>query len=108
MSKKMTETTEAAALPEGAAPAAVAAVKAAPGKSPAGPVIYCGPEIRGVLRPFAVYTGKLPGPVEAAAKDPNVGRLLVPLAQFQRVRKALEVQGSPERGWYAAAEGKKI
>ncbi len=62
-----------------------------------GPVVYCGPSIRGIARQYTVYTGPIPKDLEAYAKEhPTIRSLIVPTEKFAETRKKLESAGTPE------------
>ena len=63
--------------------------------------VYCGPTIRGVVKQFTFYTGKLPPAlVEKAQAIPAINALIVPLEAFPATRVALFNPDSAEAAIY--------
>lgn len=52
-------------------------------KKKAGPVVYCGPTVRGVAKQYTVFSGGIPEALEDfSERHPEVKALLVPVEQF--------------------------
>ena len=61
-----------------------------------GPVVYCGPTIRNGPHQFTVYTNGIPDDVKAIVdRYPIAGNLIVPVAEFARVKAELRDSDSP-------------
>ncbi len=55
-----------------------------------GPVVYCGPTIPGTARQYTVYRGGVPAALAAAAADnPALGRLILPLDRLPEARRCI-------------------
>ena len=70
----------------------------APGrKKKAGPVVYCGPTVRGVAKQYTVFSGGIPEALEDfSERHPEVKALLVPVEQFAETRRQMETAGTAE------------
>ena len=63
-------------------------------KKKAGPVVYCGPTVRGVAK---VFSGGIPEALEDfSERHPEVKALLVPVEQFAETRRKMETAGTAE------------
>ena len=70
-----------------------------PGKRDAktGPVVYCGPSVRGVARQYTVYTGTIPAALaDFIQAHPAAKGLLVSVGRFAQVRSNLGRSGTAE------------
>ena len=66
-------------------------------KKKAGPVVYCGPTVRGVAKQYTVFSGGIPEALEAfIAIHPEAGELVVDVERFAETRKRLETAGTAE------------
>ena len=66
-------------------------------KKKAGPVVYCGPTVRGVAKQYTVFSGGIPEALEAfIAIHPEAGVLVVDVERFAETRKRLETAGTAE------------
>lgn len=64
-------------------------------------VVYCGPDIRNVVKQFTVFQGDLPVMVkDQIDKTPLIGKLVVPVTELSRMRKSMVETGTPENIWY--------
>lgn len=64
---------------------------------PAGPLAYCGPTIKGIVKQYAVFTDGIPKELAAKAQAiPAIRALIVPLGALAQTRLALESKGSTE------------
>ena len=83
-----------------AAPMSEAEVKtAAPVEQEAktGPVVYCGPSVRGVARQYTVYAGTIPAALaDFIQTHPAAKGLLVSVGRFAQVRSNLGRSGTAE------------
>ena len=62
-----------------------------------GPVVYCGPTVRGVAKQYTVYSGDIPEElVGFIQKHPEAAGLVVPVESFAQTRKKLEGGGTAE------------
>ena len=67
------------------------------GQAAAGPVVYCGPSVRGVVRQYTVFTGDLPDMLKDFVKDhPLAASLIVSTERFAEMGKKLETAGTAE------------
>lgn len=98
MSKKTEQ--HVADMPATTSKAATAAGKAAAPKeqaAKAGPVVYCGPSVRGVAKQYTVYAGTIPTVLEDFIKaHPAAKGLLVSVGRFAQVRSNLGKNGTAE------------
>lgn len=72
---------------------ATAAVGAKPKAKASGPLVYCGPSVKNVVKQFTVYSGAdaVPAAVnEFLTKVPAAKGLMVPLDRFGKTRADLE------------------
>ena len=75
-------------------------------KRPAGPVTYCGPDVRGVAKQFTTYINGLPSALAEAIKaKPVLGGLVVPLEQLPEVRRQFHAGAGHYFNLYRAAQG---
>ena len=66
-------------------------------KKKAGPVVYCGPTVRGVAKQYTVFSGGIPEALEDfSERHPEVKALLVPVEQFAETRRKMETAGTAE------------
>lgn len=73
----------------------------------AGPVVYCGPTIRGVAVQFTTYTNGVPTALEEATKKNQVlGGLVVPLDQLPEVRRQFHAGAGRYYTLYCKAQEK--
>lgn len=92
MSKK-TNTKETPAAKTEAKAEAKAEVK----QAAAGPVVYCGPSVRGIVRQYTVFMGDIPDMLKDFIQDhPIAVSLIVPTDQFAQMRSKLETAGTAE------------
>lgn len=68
-----------------------------PAKKKAGPLVYCGPTVKGVAKQFTVYTNGLPAALEKYMKEhPAAKALTVTMDRFAAVRANLRKAGTAE------------
>ena len=66
-------------------------------KKKAGPVVYCGPTVRGVAKQYTVFSGGIPEALEDfSERHPEVKALLVSVEQFAETRRKMETAGTAE------------
>lgn len=71
--------------------------KATPKKKTTGPMVYCGPTVRGVAKQFTVYSAGIPAALESYMKEHPAARgLTVPLEKFAQTRENLRKKGTAE------------
>lgn len=64
---------------------------------PAGPLVYCGPTIKGVAKQYTSFTDGIPEALaEKAQAIPAIRALIVPLNALAQTRLALGDKGSTE------------
>lgn len=64
---------------------------------PTGPLVYCGPTIKGIVKQYTSFTDNIPDALaEKAQAVPAIRALIVPLGALAQTRLALGNQGSPE------------
>lgn len=62
-----------------------------------GPMVYCGPTVRGVARQYTVYSGSIPEELASFIDNhPAARALVVPVEHFAQLRLKLEEQESAE------------
>ena len=62
-----------------------------------GPVVYCGPSVRGVSRQYTVYAGTIPAALaDFIQAHPAAKGLLVSVGRFAQVRSNLGRSGTAE------------
>lgn len=62
-----------------------------------GPLVYCGPSVRGVARQYTTYINGIPEALqEFMEAHPAAKALLVPPKRFAQTRKRLETPGTAE------------
>lgn len=62
-----------------------------------GPVVYCGPSVRGVARQYTVYAGDIPAALtDFIQAHPAARGLLVSVGRFAQVRSSLSRSGTAE------------
>lgn len=68
-----------------------------PAKKKAGPLVYCGPTVKGVAKQFTVYTNGLPATLEKYMEEhPAAKALTVTMDRFATVRENLRKAGTAE------------
>ena len=68
-----------------------------PAKKKAGPLVYCGPTVKGVAKQFTVYTNGVPAALEKYMKEhPAAKALTVTMDRFAAVRANLRKAGTAE------------
>lgn len=64
---------------------------------PTGPLVYCGPTIKGIVKQYTSFTDNIPDALaEKAQAVPAIRALIVPLGALAQTRLALGNHGSPE------------
>ena len=99
MSKKTEPRAADMAAPMSEAAAAAEGKTAVPMEREAktGPVVYCGPSVRGVARQYTVYAGTIPAALaDFIQAHPAAKGLLVSVGRFAQVRSTLGRSGTAE------------
>lgn len=66
-------------------------------KKAKGPLVYCGPTVRGVAKQFTVYTNGIPSALEKYMTErPEARSLLVPVERMPQTRENLRKKGTAE------------
>lgn len=87
----------AAPMSEAAAVAEVKTAAPVEREAKAGPVVYCGPSVRGVARQYTVYAGTIPAALaDFIQAHPAAKGLLVSVGRFAQVRSNLGRSGTAE------------
>lgn len=86
----------AALMSEAAAAAEVKTAVPMEREAKTGPVVYCGPSVRGVARQYTVYAGTIPAALADFSGPPGGQGLLVSVGRFAQVRSNLGRSGTAE------------
>ena len=87
----------AAPMSEAAAAAEVKTAVPMEREAKTGPVVYCGPSVRGVARQYTVYAGTIPAALaDFIQAHPAAKGLLVRVGRFAQVRSNLGRSGTAE------------
>jgi hypothetical protein len=87
----------AAPMSEAAAAAEVKTAVPVEQEVKTGPVVYCGPSVRGVARQYTVYAGTIPAALaDFIQAHPTAKGLLVSVGRFAQVRSNLGRSGTAE------------
>ena len=72
-----------------------------------GPMVYCGPSVKGAVRQYTVFAESLPDTLrEFLQENPEAAALLVTVDKFPQIRKKLETPGSAEATLYQLIKSK--
>jgi len=96
-SEDMSKKTNSKETPAAKTEAKVDMKPASKQQTAAGPVVYCGPSVRGIVRQYTVFTGNLPDALnEFVGEHPLASALIVPTERFADMRQKLETAGTAE------------